>query len=444
MVRPWLKRVALWCFPTLLLILLWQVWDRSEERRWRAAQAAFATEPAPPGATAVPDDAGRYYLAAYMLVQAPPDMYPVLEAVTESVARGVELSPAAASAATALMDRNAAAFDLLASASRLPFVPLSPTLVWLGQSMSFRGLDNVASLKMLLRLSAGDTRGAASMVIDRARLLRIYDRDRDSAQGLLKPLTVETLVADVSVLLGRDIPLPTLLDVAAALRELDRDDELAAVIGGEALSFQRFGSDLWGDRAGRRRGWAMPLRPLWRRAAAASLQASAACYAAAQQRWPSRLAQIRALRGSDAFGWLPVVGGVLTTERTITLCQRVADRHAAAVTHLRAIQLAIAVEGYRLSHRTLPAVLDDIASNTTQALPVDPYTGQSFHYGRTARGFVIYSPGPDGVDDGGKVTASGRRLSRTDVAETMFPGSPDRVVSPESSGADVGVSVVVH
>jgi hypothetical protein len=72
------------------------------------------------------------------------------------------------------------------------------------------------------------------------------------------------------------------------------------------------------------------------------------------------------------------------------------------------VRLAIAVEAYRLKHGELPASLDVLVPEFIPALPVDPYAPDGrfryqFHPVDPERraGFVIYSVGLDGVDDGG-------------------------------------------
>jgi hypothetical protein len=72
------------------------------------------------------------------------------------------------------------------------------------------------------------------------------------------------------------------------------------------------------------------------------------------------------------------------------------------------VRLAIAVEAYRLRHGELPASLDVLVPEFIAALPVDAYAPDGrfryqFHPVDPERraGFVIYSVGLDGVDDGG-------------------------------------------
>jgi hypothetical protein len=83
---------------------------------------------------------------------------------------------------------------------------------------------------------------------------------------------------------------------------------------------------------------------------------------------------------------------------------RIADRFAILETRRRAALVALAVERYRLERNgTLPDSLDSLAAGFIPTLPFDPFTGESFRFKRLVRGYVIYSPGVDRNDDGGKL-----------------------------------------
>jgi hypothetical protein len=82
-----------------------------------------------------------------------------------------------------------------------------------------------------------------------------------------------------------------------------------------------------------------------------------------------------------------------------------AKTEARAVRAQTTIQLAItacALERYRLAHGGFPETLDALAPAFLPKPPLDPMTGQPFHYRRTDDGrFLLYSVGEDGKDDGG-------------------------------------------
>jgi len=77
-------------------------------------------------------------------------------------------------------------------------------------------------------------------------------------------------------------------------------------------------------------------------------------------------------------------------------------READGFARIRLATTAIAIEHYRLLQGQLP---DDLSKLTPQFLPnvpIDPFDGAPLRYHRLAKGYVIYSVGADGHDDGGR------------------------------------------
>jgi hypothetical protein len=74
-----------------------------------------------------------------------------------------------------------------------------------------------------------------------------------------------------------------------------------------------------------------------------------------------------------------------------------------AVAQVRLTRTALAIERWRLAHNggaphSLAALVPDFLS----AIPKDPFDEQPLRYKKLARGYVVYSIGPDFTDDGGK------------------------------------------
>ena len=69
---------------------------------------------------------------------------------------------------------------------------------------------------------------------------------------------------------------------------------------------------------------------------------------------------------------------------------------------MRAARAGLAVERYRLARGELPARLDDLVPEYLDAVPTDPIDGKQLRYKKLDKGYVVYSIGPDGTDDGGK------------------------------------------
>jgi len=62
----------------------------------------------------------------------------------------------------------------------------------------------------------------------------------------------------------------------------------------------------------------------------------------------------------------------------------------------------LAVERYRLARGVLPETLQDLVPTYLADVPSDPFDGKPLRYKHLERGYLVYSVGPDGTDDGGK------------------------------------------
>lgn len=63
--------------------------------------------------------------------------------------------------------------------------------------------------------------------------------------------------------------------------------------------------------------------------------------------------------------------------------------------------VAIALKRYELQHQQFPPSLDALVPDFIAQLPLDPMSGQPLGYRTNQTGYVLYSVGEDGVDDGG-------------------------------------------
>lgn len=89
-----------------------------------------------------------------------------------------------------------------------------------------------------------------------------------------------------------------------------------------------------------------------------------------------------------------------------------------AQSRIRLVGCAAAVRAYRLRHGSYPATLSEAG---VADLNRDPFTGGAFVYKPAEQGFLLYSVGEDGVDDGGR-RASEYRSGKGDVALVPFYG----------------------
>jgi len=69
---------------------------------------------------------------------------------------------------------------------------------------------------------------------------------------------------------------------------------------------------------------------------------------------------------------------------------------------LRSARVALAVQRYRLTTGNLPDALADLVPTYLDTVPKDPFDSSELRYKKLRTGFVVYSIGEDGIDDGGK------------------------------------------
>jgi len=77
-------------------------------------------------------------------------------------------------------------------------------------------------------------------------------------------------------------------------------------------------------------------------------------------------------------------------------------KEANSLAQVRSAQTALAVERFRLAYGKLPEKLDGLVPQFLSAVPTDPFDGQPLRYHLLEKGYVIYSIGSDGEDNGGR------------------------------------------
>jgi hypothetical protein len=82
---------------------------------------------------------------------------------------------------------------------------------------------------------------------------------------------------------------------------------------------------------------------------------------------------------------------------------RVAEHAIRTEARARLTDLGIALTRYKLVHGSYPASLDDLDAQAQPLLTVDPFDGKPLRMITVAGGgLVLYSVGPDGIDDQGR------------------------------------------
>ncbi|RKY10197.1 MAG: hypothetical protein DRP66_00320 [Planctomycetota bacterium] len=64
-------------------------------------------------------------------------------------------------------------------------------------------------------------------------------------------------------------------------------------------------------------------------------------------------------------------------------------------------RVALGIERYRLAKGSLPKELTDLAPQYIDKAPIDPFDGKPLRYKLTEPGYIVYSIGEDGADEGG-------------------------------------------
>jgi hypothetical protein len=81
---------------------------------------------------------------------------------------------------------------------------------------------------------------------------------------------------------------------------------------------------------------------------------------------------------------------------------KVSTKDAEHAARIRVAETGLAVERFRRRHgNDLPADLEEIVPSFLAAVPADPYDGHALRFKKLPRGYVVYSVGSDGRDDGG-------------------------------------------
>lgn len=80
-------------------------------------------------------------------------------------------------------------------------------------------------------------------------------------------------------------------------------------------------------------------------------------------------------------------------------------RDANIIARLRLLTVELALRCQVSGQGRVPARLDELVPNQLARVPVDPFGSQPLHYVPSGTNWLLYSVGPDGVDDGGKPSA---------------------------------------
>lgn len=90
------------------------------------------------------------------------------------------------------------------------------------------------------------------------------------------------------------------------------------------------------------------------------------------------------------------------------------DKHNEMAARLRLLATELALRGFNTETGRPPAALDELLPNYLRAVPVDPFTERPLIYRPQGTNWLLYSVGPNRLDEGGKpygpsVSGSGRQ-----------------------------------
>src|SRR5262249_36827957 len=92
-------------------------------------------------------------------------------------------------------------------------------------------------------------------------------------------------------------------------------------------------------------------------------------------------------------------------------------------------RLGLRVNRSFAQHRSFPTLRYETVDGTLQAIPVDLYAGKPHVYRLLPGGFVVYSVGPNGIDEGG-----GQQPDAIELFTSFDVHYPQLAVEPDETG----------
>jgi hypothetical protein len=99
---------------------------------------------------------------------------------------------------------------------------------------------------------------------------------------------------------------------------------------------------------------------------------------------------------------------------------KVSEAYRRSQADLRCAIVGVAAERYRRDNGRWPEALDELTKGYLKAVPNDPYDGKPLRYKRLADGVIVYSVGPDGVDNSGARNRANRLAKGIDYGFRLW------------------------
>jgi hypothetical protein len=116
----------------------------------------------------------------------------------------------------------------------------------------------------------------------------------------------------------------------------------------------------------------------------------------------------------------PQNSGLFFATSTFESAVKISNVCARSRAELRCTIAALAAERYRLAHHAWPDSLDKLVPEFLPQVPIDPYDRKPLRYQRRKDGVAIYSVGPDGKDDGGKLDRKNYTAPGNDMVSRLW------------------------
>ena len=414
MVRPVFRRWLRILLPPLVAVFGVVLWGDTEVRRFERAVAEVDRR-APRPTLASGEDGTRFYAAAAILADAP-RAYPAAQtaiAVRDAVAMGGQPNADLAAAATETLRMNEATFAAVDRAAELQLKDVRGRFTVLRSVPVWSTVPAVVSIRTLDRVARRDCDGGARSLLSSLRFLRGASADPQSFSATQQANALRGVIADLAVLLQKCPPsIDALHRLDAALAEHFRADDLQNLIKGQSeFRYRNISFFLNGTWFG------SVLRPLRYSVAADVARSAAEALDVAAKPWPERVRGMAALPRRVAWLAPPPfrdLGGLMPA-----MLQRLAETYANGVAAVHVGQTAIALEAYRRAESQYPSSLAPLRLSDDRTL--DPFTGVAIVYRPRADGYMLYSVGANGRDDGGNV------------------GPATKAIVPGAIGLDVGI-----
>jgi hypothetical protein len=372
----------------VLMLLAHSLWGYVEARRFEAiARRIQAETPRYPGArpwNTDPQDAGRFYRAAWALAIRPPKHTGLW-----SVQRVTGRSALQRQRDQEWLATMQSALQMSDHAATLP----SCCTPWNEDPLRRTGLSEVfraGALRTRENLDAGNSSGALQSLISSFQHLRALAPD--ALGQYVWPRNVLAVLDDTQYFLDRSQPgqerarLQSLVDAQIEANPIEAAlvAQRARTLDGIRSSIACGFSGASASRSPYLNSWLM--RPSMRHAAVTALTHMSDAIAASRAPWPERIRRL---------GEMPRPGGNARFFGAQDL-KRLAHAMGRSTAFVHAMSICLQVEQHRFKHGSVPEALDISA-------PIDPFTGQPLKYRRDDMGYVVYSVGEDGKDDGGSI-----------------------------------------